>query len=94
MLKADIEENGGNSSYDVDTEDSSVYALPPHHYSNNEFRLHNGQHVALGKGWSNTVPVGISKCNRHAIYEIAADRAEDAARISERIKKIYHNYIH
>ena len=49
MLKEDIEENGGNSSYDLDAQDASVYALPPHHYSNNEFRLHNGQHVALGK---------------------------------------------
>ena len=49
MLKADIEENGGNSSYDLDAQDASVYALPPHHYSKNEFRLHNGQHVALGK---------------------------------------------
>jgi hypothetical protein len=28
-----------------------VYALPPHHISNNEIRLHNGQHVALGKAW-------------------------------------------
>ena len=50
MLKDDIEENGGNSSYDLDAQDASVYALPPHHYSNNEFRLLNGQHVALGKG--------------------------------------------
>jgi hypothetical protein len=49
MLKADIEEIGGGSSYDSGTQDSSVYALPPHHYSNNEIRLHNGQHVALGK---------------------------------------------
>ncbi|GFG36684.1 hypothetical protein Cfor_09412, partial [Coptotermes formosanus] len=47
MLKADIEEIGGGSSYDSGTQDSSVYALPPHHYSNNEIRLHNGQHVAL-----------------------------------------------
>lgn len=61
MLKEDIEENGGNSSYDLDAQGGSVYALPPHHYSsNNEFRLHNGQHVALGNGWSNTVPVDIS----------------------------------
>jgi hypothetical protein len=31
-----------------------VYALPPHHYSNNEIRLHNGQHVALGQRWRGT----------------------------------------
>jgi hypothetical protein len=49
MLEADIEENGGGSSYYPNTEDASVYALPPHHYSNNEIRLHNGQHVALGQ---------------------------------------------
>lgn len=67
MLKEDIEENGGDSSYDLDAQDSSVYALPPRHYSNNEFRLHNGQHVALGKGWSNTVPVDICQYSRHAI---------------------------
>lgn len=47
MLKEDIEENGGNSSYDLDAQDPSAYVLSPHHYSNNEFRLHNGQHVAL-----------------------------------------------
>jgi hypothetical protein len=50
MLKEDIEENGGNSSYDSDVEEHSAYALSPHQYSSNEFRLHNGQHVALGKG--------------------------------------------
>jgi hypothetical protein len=50
MLEADIEENGGVSSYHSDTEDdTSVYALLPHHYSNNEIRLHNGQHAALGQ---------------------------------------------
>jgi hypothetical protein len=49
MLKADIEENDGGSAYDPDIADSPVYALPPHHISNNEIRLHNGQHVALGK---------------------------------------------
>ena len=93
MLKEDIEENSGNSSYDLDAQDASVYALPPHHYSNNEFRLHNGQHVALGKEWSHTIPVDICQCNRHAIYETACDRAEDATRISEWINqfnRIYH----
>jgi hypothetical protein len=50
MLKADIEENSGGSSYDPGVQDASVYALSPHHYSNNEIRLHNGQHVELGKG--------------------------------------------
>ena len=94
MLKADIEENGGNSSYDLDAQDASVYALPPHHYSNNEFRLHNGQHVALGKRWSNTFPVDICQYNRHAIYEIAADRAEDAMRISESIKNLVEYITH
>ena len=47
MLQADIEENGG-SPYYHDADDSSVYALPPRHYNNNEIRLHKGQHVALG----------------------------------------------
>lgn len=93
MLKADIEENGGNSSYDLDAQDASVYALPPHHYSNNEFRLHNGQHVALGKGWSSIVPVDICKYKRGAIYEIAADSADDTMRISEWIKKNLVEYI-
>ncbi|PSN34862.1 hypothetical protein C0J52_18213 [Blattella germanica] len=45
-LEADIEENGGGP-YHLDSEDASVYAMPPHHYSNNEIRLHRGQHVAL-----------------------------------------------
>jgi hypothetical protein len=60
-----------------------VYALPPHHYSINELRLHSGQHVALGKEWSNKVPVDIYQYSKHAMYEIAADRAENATRISE-----------
>ncbi|XP_069691347.1 uncharacterized protein Fie [Periplaneta americana] len=47
MLEADIEENGGGNSGYQDTEDASVYAVPPHHANNNEMRLHKGQHVAL-----------------------------------------------
>jgi hypothetical protein len=63
MLEADIEENGGGSSFHSDTEDDAyVYTMSPYHYSNNEIRLHNGQHVALGQICSDTTVEFIS-CN-------------------------------